>query len=113
MKIVEKPWGYEKIFAHTDRYVGKILHINRGELLSRQYHVEKDETVYVLSGRLFLETGSGDEIEEKILQPGESVRIPPGTIHRYCAPPDEDCELVEVSTPHLDDVVRLEDKYNR
>lgn len=108
---VPKPWGYELIVAHTNRYVGKILHIEAGHALSRQYHRVKDETLYVTSGVLTLEIGeAGSELRQD-LGPGEGFRVRPGTIHRFTAA--ETCELFEVSTPELDDVVRLEDQYGR
>jgi mannose-6-phosphate isomerase-like protein (cupin superfamily) len=110
---VEKPWGYELILAHTDRYVGKILHINRGQRLSRQYHRIKDETLYVLDGTLILEIGPADECERIELPCGAGFRTLPGTIHRYIAPESCDVDLIETSTPELDDVVRLEDVYGR
>jgi mannose-6-phosphate isomerase len=109
---VEKPWGYEVIWARTDRYVGKILHLRKGEALSLQYHRVKDETIRVLAGRLRLETVvNGDVPHGRVLEPGDGAHIPPGTRHRMEAL--EDCEVVEVSTPELDDVVRLEDRYGR
>ncbi len=108
---VEKPWGYEKIFARTDRYVGKILHIEAGESLSLQYHVRKDETVYVLTGELRFEIEEQGVLVEKILRQGEGFRILPGTRHRMSAGVPTD--ILEVSTPELDDVVRLEDRYGR
>lgn len=110
-KIVNKPWGYEIIWAHTERYVGKILHINKGESLSYQYHVVKDETVRLLSGVLDLELDNGGEHSQLQLVPGESLHIVPGMKHRMTAV--EDCDVLEVSTPELDDVVRLEDRYGR
>jgi mannose-6-phosphate isomerase len=109
---VEKPWGYELIWAHTDLYVGKILHIHSGEAFSLQFHEEKDETLHLLTGRVRLYVGPGvDSLEERILEEGESVRIEPGTIHRMEALADVD--LLEVSTPELDDVVRVRDRYGR
>lgn len=109
---VEKPWGYELIWAHTDRYVGKILHIKAGESLSLQYHERKDETIHVLRGKMvFLIGGEDDELREVELGEGESFRIQPGTRHRMEALTD--CDLLEASTPELDDVVRLEDRYGR
>ena len=109
---VEKPWGYELIWARTDRYVGKILHIREGEALSLQYHRVKDETIRVLAGRLRLETGvDGAAPQTRVLESGDGAHIPPGTRHRMEAL--EECDLVEVSTPELDDVVRLEDRYGR
>jgi mannose-6-phosphate isomerase-like protein (cupin superfamily) len=109
---VEKPWGYETIWAETAHYVGKILHVRAGEALSLQYHREKDETVHLLSGRMrFSVAPLGGELEEVELQAGESYRITPGTVHRMEAV--EDCDILEASTPHLDDVVRLQDRYGR
>jgi len=110
-KIVDKPWGYEIIWAHTDRYVGKILHINKGESLSYQYHVVKDETIRLLSGTLDLDLESDGERGQLRLAAGESLHIVPGMKHRMIAV--EDCDVLEVSTPELDDVVRLEDRYGR
>ncbi len=112
VKRVEKPWGYELIWAHTDRYVGKILHIKAGESLSLQYHERKDETIHVLHGRMvFLVGGSEAELERVELEEGMSFRIQPGTRHRMEA--ISDCDLLEASTPDLDDVVRIEDRYGR
>ena len=109
---VPKPWGWEKIWAHTDRYVGKILHINAGQALSVQYHVRKDETVYLLSGQLkyWVRDGSG-EMRDVNLAVGEAYRITPGTVHYMEAV--SDCDILETSTPDLDDVVRLKDRYGR
>lgn len=109
---VEKPWGHELIWAATDRYVGKILVIEGGRRLSLQKHEIKDETILVLSGRLrlTLEDESG-EVRTEDLGPGESRHVPTGRIHRYAS--IERCELIEVSTPELDDVVRLEDDFGR
>ena len=109
---VPKPWGHELIWAHTDRYVGKVLLIETGKRLSLQRHEIKDEAIYVLSGRLrlYLEDDEGAvQIEE--LGPGDHRRVTTGRIHRYEAL--ERVELMEVSTPELDDVVRLEDDYGR
>jgi len=109
---VEKPWGHEDIWAETDRYVGKILSIVRGQRLSLQFHRKKDESILVLSGRLRLELENDvGELETFELGPGESRRIPTGRRHRFGA--IEDCELCEVSTPELDDVVRVQDDYGR
>lgn len=109
---VGKPWGYELIWADTDRYVGKILHVNAGEALSLQYHERKDETIHLLSGEMRFWVGpAADRLEEVRLGAGESWRIPAGTVHRMEAVTD--CDLLEVSTPDLDDVVRLEDRYGR
>jgi len=106
---VEKPWGHEIRWAINDKYLGKILHINAGQRLSLQYHEVKDETIYVLEGTLIVH--GKDNIT--ILDQGDSLRIQPGTIHRFCAPPSDHVKLVEVSTPEIDDVVRLEDDYGR
>jgi len=110
-KIVAKPWGYEIIWAHTPRYVGKVLHINKGESLSYQYHVVKDETIRLLSGALAMDVESDGERRKLELAPGEGLHIVPGMKHRMTAL--EDCDVLEVSTPELDDVVRLEDRYGR
>lgn len=109
---VEKPWGYELIWAKTADYVGKLLHINRGHRLSLQYHEKKEETIFVSSGRMTLvfETLPGI-LEEILLSAGQAHHIPRGRRHRMIAL--EDCEVVEVSTPHLDDVVRVDDAYGR
>lgn len=111
MRRVPKPWGEEIIFAETDRYAGKILRVSRGEILSLQYHRQKDETLYLYKGKARFWIGSGEKLEEQILEPGYSCRVTPGTHHRMEAL--EDCEFFEVSTPELDDVVRLEDRYGR
>ena len=109
---VEKPWGYELIWAHTDRYVGKILHIAKGHALSLQYHLHKDETVHVLTGRMRFQTAAeGAQLQETVLGPGESFHITPLLRHRMIA--ETDCDILEASTPELDDVVRLEDRYGR
>jgi mannose-6-phosphate isomerase-like protein (cupin superfamily) len=112
MKTVDKPWGHELIWAHTDRYVGKILHVRKGESLSLQYHRQKDETVMVLSGRLLFEHfAEGEEPRRVELAAREPFHITPGLRHRMIAL--EDTDIVEVSTPELDDVVRLQDRYGR
>jgi len=109
---VDKPWGFELIWADTDRYVGKILHVDAGHALSLQYHERKDETIHLLSGRMRFFAGSSVEaLEEIVLERGESYRIVPGTVHRMEAVTDVD--ILEASTPDLDDVVRLEDRYGR
>ena len=109
---VPKPWGHETIWAITDRYVGKILHINAGHELSVQYHNVKDETVYLLSGQIVYRVKSDAGLLEDVqLKRGESFRITPGTVHQMVALTD--CDVLEVSTPELDDVVRLSDKYGR
>lgn len=109
---VDKPWGHELIWAKTDRYVGKVLHVKAGEALSLQYHLVKDETIMVLTGRLRFEFfAEGEEPRAQELAPGEPFHIAPGLRHRMIA--IEDTDVVEVSTPELDDVVRIEDRYGR
>lgn len=109
---VAKPWGSELWFAHTDRYAGKLLHIRAGQRLSVQYHERKDETSYLLSGRLLLSTGaSADSLTVSELAAGTVWRNEPGQVHTIEAL--EDAVVVEVSTPELDDVVRLTDDYGR
>ena len=110
---VEKPWGYERIWSHTDRYVGKILFIAAGKRLSLQKHLVKDESILVLRGRLRLHLEDADGVvQTSDLEPGEHRRVLVGRIHRYEAV-DDDVELIEVSTPELDDVVRLDDDFGR
>ena len=106
---VDKPWGYELRFARTDRYAGKVLFIRAGSQLSLQYHEKKDEAFYVQSGTLELVLGEEQDVET--LEAGEARRITPGTVHRFRAVTDT--LLFEVSTPELEDVVRLEDDYGR
>jgi mannose-6-phosphate isomerase-like protein (cupin superfamily) len=109
---VPKPWGHETIWARTARYVGKILHVRRGEALSLQYHQVKDETIRVLAGTIVLEVGGEDgRLESVRLGPGDGWHIPPRMRHRMTAV--EDADVLEVSTPELDDVVRLADRYGR
>jgi len=109
---VDKPWGYELIWGHTDQYVGKILHVEAGQALSLQYHEVKDETMYLLSGEIQIELGDHeDELESYDLKPGQSVHLTPGRRHRLTARSTSD--VLEVSTPELDDVVRLGDRYGR
>ena len=110
---VEKPWGYELIWADAEHYVGKILFVKAGESLSLQFHRVKDESWLVQSGRAKLELGSvGDAVlNEEVIAAGASFRFQPGTVHRVTAL--EDTTILEVSTAHLDDVVRLEDRYGR
>jgi mannose-6-phosphate isomerase len=113
-KRVDKPWGYEIWWARTERYVGKILHVNKGESLSLQYHNVKDETIMIQSGLLLFQTrpaGEEGELRGVEMKPGDVFHITPGTLHRMTAL--EDCDILEVSTPELDDVVRLEDRYGR
>jgi oxalate decarboxylase/phosphoglucose isomerase-like protein (cupin superfamily) len=109
---VDKPWGYELRWAVTDRYLGKLIHVERGQALSLQYHVRKDETIFVASGLLdlILESATG-ELETFRLTPGMSARVLPGRRHRFIAV--EDTDLIEASSPEIDDVVRLEDRYGR
>ena len=111
VRRVEKPWGYELIWAQTDRYVGKILHINAGEQLSYQYHERKEETLRVQSGRMLLVYDEGKGKKELEMGEGDVFHVSPGTRHRMTALTDVD--VIEVSTPELDDVVRLEDAYGR
>ena len=108
MKI-KKPWGYEIIWAQTQSYVGKLLHIDAGHRLSKQYHEEKEETVYVLNGTLYNYQDDGTILK---ITPGNYFHVNPRQIHRFGAN-ESSVEMIEVSTPHLDDVVRLEDDYNR
>jgi mannose-6-phosphate isomerase len=111
MRRVDKPWGYELIWAETPRYVGKVLHIASGHRLSRQYHERKDETFFVQSGEMDLEVGDGPDRRTLRMRPQEAFHCPPRTVHRMIAVTDVD--VFEVSTPELDDVVRLEDAYGR
>ena len=109
---VEKPWGYEIVYALTDRYCGKILFIRKGEQLSLQFHRRKDEVIYIHEGRIELEVGEpGRTPDREVVGPGRAFRFTPGTVHRWRAL--EDTLVLEVSTPDLDDVVRLEDRYGR
>ena len=108
---VDKPWGYELHWAKTDRYVGKLIHVNAGHALSLQYHNIKDETIYLHTGRLLFEIQEGDHRVTREMEPGERVHITPKTVHRMTA--IEDSDIFEVSTPEIDDVVRLEDRYGR
>jgi quercetin dioxygenase-like cupin family protein len=111
IKHVPKPWGHETIWAHTEAYVGKILHINAGEALSVQYHNVKDETIYLLSGQMIYRIWENDTPVDVPLKLGEAFHVTPGTIHQMEAVTD--CDILEVSTPHLDDVVRIKDRYGR
>ena len=112
---IQKPWGHEIRFAQTDKYLGKILYIARGHKLSRQYHEFKDETIMVYHGTLTLELGMPDtkSFETNTLRYGQRFRVLPGVIHRFIAPDDGPVTLIEVSTPEIDDVVRLQDDYKR
>ncbi|MCH8029871.1 MAG: cupin domain-containing protein [Candidatus Dadabacteria bacterium] len=112
IKRVDKPWGYELWWAITDRYVGKIIHLLSGHSMSYQYHEKKDETMYLLTGKVLVELDTEDDAHTKItLLPGDALRIPPLTKHRMSAV--EDSEIIEVSSPEIDDIIRLEDKYGR
>lgn len=106
-QIIPKPWGHELIWANTEKYVGKILHVNKDCSLSLQYHNQKDETIHVLKGSIWLEIYD----THYYLKSGQGFRIYPGSTHRITA--IEDSDVLEASTPHLDDVVRLQDNYNR
>ncbi len=111
MRQVGKPWGYELIFAENEHYAGKILHLDAGHCLSLQYHERKDETLYVLSGEVRLTVEEAGQMIEKVLRSGEAYRIRPRVRHRLRSA--DGAELVEVSSPELEDVVRLEDDYGR
>jgi quercetin dioxygenase-like cupin family protein len=108
---VEKPWGYELVWARTDRYVGKILHIEPGHVLSLQYHNAKDESIYVLRGEIVLRLMQGETLIERTVREGEAFHVPPKLVHQFEAVVASD--LLEASTPELDDVVRLKDRYGR
>ena len=112
IRRVDKPWGYELIFAHTERYVGKILHVNAGEALSLQYHEIKDETLYLAEGEIELVVEEDGSLVSTTLRGGDSYHIKPGTRLRMVAGADG-CDIIVVSTPELHDVVRLEDRYGR
>lgn len=112
VRRVDKPWGYEVVFAHTESYCGKVLFVRKGEQLSLQFHRQKDETIYVHEGKIELEVGPpGQATETEVVGAGRAFRLTPGTVHRWRAL--EDSFVLETSTPHLDDVVRLEDNYGR
>jgi mannose-6-phosphate isomerase len=108
---VEKPWGYELHWAKTDRYVGKVIHVNKGHALSLQYHNIKDETIFLLTGKLLFEIEVDGQLQQREMNPGDAVHITPKTVHRMTA--IEDSDILEASTPELHDVVRLEDRYGR
>ena len=109
---VDKPWGYELRWAITDRYLGKVLHLNKGEALSLQYHERKDECQYVIKGSIDMEVGGADgTLSTRRMTVGDTVHLTPRTRHRLTA--IEDSDIFEVSTPEMDDVVRLEDRYGR
>jgi mannose-6-phosphate isomerase-like protein (cupin superfamily) len=113
VRRVDKPWGHELIWALTDVYCGKLLHVKAGHSLSLQFHREKDESWLVREGRATVELGAVGEkaLKEEVVGAGAAFRFRPGTVHRVTAL--EDTTILEVSTPHLDDVVRLEDAYGR
>jgi mannose-6-phosphate isomerase len=113
VRIVQKPWGHETIWAHTDEYVGKMLHIKAGHALSVQYHIMKDETIHLLRGEMIyrVATSLHEPLREVAFREGESYRNQPGQVHQMEAVTD--CDLLEASTPHLDDVERLSDRYGR
>jgi mannose-6-phosphate isomerase-like protein (cupin superfamily) len=111
VRRVPKPWGEEIIFAETDRYAGKVLRVRKGEILSLQYHRRKDETLYFFRGTARLWIEEKGTLAERVVRPPTAIRIRPMTRHRVEA--IEDCEIFEVSTADLDDVVRLEDRYGR
>ncbi len=108
---VEKPWGHELVWARTSKYVGKVLHIEPGHVLSLQYHEKKDETIHVLNGEIIFRVQEGDDLSERTMTEGESYHITPHTIHQMEAVTAAD--LLEASTPEVDDVVRLKDRYGR
>jgi mannose-6-phosphate isomerase len=108
---VDKPWGYELHWAKTDRYVGKVIHVNKGHALSLQYHNIKDETIFLWSGKLLFEIEVDGKLVQREMLPGEAVHVTPKTVHRMTA--IEDADILEASTPELHDVVRLEDRYGR
>lgn len=112
VKKIDKPWGYELVFAATDRYCGKVIFVRAGEQLSLQFHRSKDETIYVQSGRAEFEIGDpGGPLDVEVVAPGRAFHLKAGTVHRIHAL--EDTVLLEVSTPETEDVVRLEDRYGR
>jgi mannose-6-phosphate isomerase len=112
VKRIDKPWGYEIIFALSEKYCGKLIFVRAGEQLSLQFHRVKDETIYVHSGRVELEIGDpGGTLDAEVVGPGHAFRLKPGVVHRWRAL--EDSIVLEASTPELDDVVRLEDRYGR
>ena len=109
---VEKPWGHEIVFAHTENFAGKVIHVRKGEQLSLQFHREKEEVVYVHEGQIELEVRErGRPPTLEVVGAGRAFRLAPGVVHRWKAL--EDAVILEASTPQLDDVVRLEDRYGR
>ncbi len=112
VRKVDKPWGHEEIWAETGSYVGKVLVVRKGQRLSLQYHERKEETLYLESGKVRASVGEAQgTMQDRLLEPGAVIHLPPGTRHRFEAL--EDSRLFEVSTPELDDVVRLQDDYHR
>ena len=111
MRKVAKPWGHELIFAENERYAGKVLHLEPGQSLSLQYHERKDETLMVLQGEVTLSVEVEGKMRDMLLRAGEAHRIRPGVRHRLTS--DAAVDIIEVSSPELDDVVRLEDRYGR
>jgi len=111
METIKKPWGYEQVWAHTEKYAGKILHIEKGKRLSLQYHAIKDETICVQSGKILLTIERDGGLVDIELEPGITIHISPKTVHRMEAIVDSD--VLEVSTSELDDVVRIEDDFGR
>ena len=111
VRRVEKPWGHEIIWAHSEQYVGKVLHIRAGHALSVQFHHQKDETIHLLRGEMIYRVKDGAVLTDVTLRAGQSFRNTPGTVHQMEAVTD--CDVLEASTPHLDDVVRLSDRYGR
>ena len=111
VRRVEKPWGHEIIWAHSEQYVGKVLHIKAGHALSVQFHHQKDETIHLLRGEMIYRVKVGEALTDVTLRAGQSFRNTPGTVHQMEAVTD--CDVLEASTPHLDDVVRLSDRYGR
>lgn len=111
VRLVQKPWGHETIWAVTEDYVGKVLHVKAGHALSLQYHEQKDETIHLLRGEMIYRVQQGGTLVELPFKEGQSYRNTPGTIHQMEAVTD--CDILEASTPHLDDIVRLTDRYGR
>ena len=111
VRVVQKPWGHEIIWADSELYVGKVLHVKAGHALSIQYHNQKDETIHLLRGEMIYRLDDGTGLRAVPFKTGESFRNTPGTIHQMEAVTD--CDILEASTPHLDDVVRLADRYGR
>jgi mannose-6-phosphate isomerase len=110
---VDKPWGHETIWTETPFYTGKKIHVDAGRRLSLQYHETKRESVFVLSGTLRLHLGQGDDARVVILEAGDSADIPALEVHRFEAPAEGDVDIIEVATPEVDDVIRIEDDYSR